>query len=58
MSKNQKVSADAVKVRNPASALRREGPTIQQGVTPKGKDKQFASDVGLNALMKMFKGKK
>jgi len=58
MSKNQKVSAEKVSGRNPVAALRKEGPTIQTGVKPKGKDQAFATDAGVKALYKVFKGKK
>jgi hypothetical protein len=58
MSKNQRVSVENVRSRSPASALRRQGPTIQSGVKPKGKDGAFATDAGVKALYKIFKGKK
>lgn len=58
MSRNQKVSAESVRSRNPVSALRRQGPTIQSGVKPKGKNEAFSTDAGVKALYKMFKGKK
>lgn len=58
MSKNQKVKTEGVRNRNPASALRRQGPTIQSGVKPKGKNEAFATDAGVKALYKVFKGKR